>query len=234
MPAQCGLWEVGVEDSVKGFIESSFLDWPGKVAAVLFLPGCNFRCPFCHNRDLVLGPDTLKNIPFADVIESVERHKGWVDGVVVTGGEPTVYGGIERLLGRLRDEGLNIKLDTNGSKPETLKRLIEKGLVDAVAMDVKAPLETGYYSKAAGVPVDVPLIRESIHMLAETRLEVTFRATVVPGIHDEAAVRSMVDALHGRRLTLRNFRPGDVLDPKYRLLRPFSPEEFLCLERAAA
>ena len=221
-----------VEESVKGFIESSFLDWPGKVAAVLFLPGCNFRCPFCHNPSLVLRPDSVQDIPLAKVLSSLRAHQGWVDGVVVTGGEPTVFSGLEPLLTRLKGDGLLVKLDTNGSRPEILKALMARGLVDAVAMDIKAPLEAGIYSRAAGVPVDIAAIAESIKVLIESGLELTFRATVVPGIHDEAAVRAMAETLHGRGLALQNFRPDGVLDPAFSLLKPFGPAEFADMQAA--
>jgi len=226
MPAQCGLWRLQVAAGVKGFIESSLLDWPGQVSAVVFLPGCNFRCPFCHNPELVLRPGTLVDISLDEILTSIESHRGWLDGIVVTGGEPTAFYGIEGLLTQLKEAGLEIKLDTNGSRPDLLRRLIGNGLVDAVAMDVKAPLTVEAYSSAAGVLVDISIIKDSIALLADSGLDVVFRATVVPGLHDEAAVRAMKDALHGRGLTLQNFMPDNVLDPGYRLKRPFTELEF--------
>jgi len=208
---------------VKGFIESSFLDWPGKVASVVFLPGCNFRCPFCHNHALVLGPDSIADIPLGTVLASLDTVKGWVDGVVVSGGEPTLHPDLEGMLTSIKQAGFAVKLDTNGSRPDVIRHLLGQRLIDAVAMDIKAPLDPAAYELAAGVPVDVGAIRQSIALLMDSGLEVTFRATVVPGLHDEAAVTEMARTVKGR-LILQEFRPDDALDPAYRLIKPFGPD----------
>jgi pyruvate formate lyase activating enzyme len=227
-----GVGEAGYR--IKGVIEASFLDWPGRVAAVVFLPGCNFRCPFCHNSELVLNPGVFDDIPVEEVIDGLREREGWIDGVVVTGGEPTISPGLEGLLKALKDEGYPVKLDTNGSRPEVIKELLKKGLIDAVAMDVKAPLNTRAYSRAAGVEVDVDAVARSIRTISESEVEVIFRATAVPGLHDEASVREMAAALPpGRALVLQNFRPAEALDPEYRKLKPFTPEEFARLKEAA-
>ncbi len=210
---------------IKGFVESSFLDWPGRVAAVLFTPGCNFRCPFCHNGPLVLTPHEFEDIPIEYVRESLEGHLGWVDGVVVTGGEPTVWPGLKGLLEALGGFGLPIKLDTNGSDPEALKNLIDAGLVQAVALDIKAPLTPEAYAAATGGKADVSKVAESLRILLDSPVEATFRATVVPGLHDEGAVRAMAGALDGRPLVLQNFRPAGALNPEYQKIKPFAPEE---------
>jgi len=219
---------------IKGFIEASFVDWPGRVASVVFLPGCNLRCPFCHNHPLVLNPGAVKDIPLDHVLARLKDHEGWVDGVVVTGGEPTVSPGLDGLLGRFKRLGLTVKLDTNGTRPEVIQRLIKEKLVDAVAMDVKAvPLAPYLYEKAAGSKVDLGAITDSILLLVGSPIEVTFRTTVVPGLHDSGAVKAIAEALHGRPLVLQNFRPDDALEPSYRHIRPFTPEEFDELQRAA-
>ena len=217
---------------MKGFIATSLLDWPGKVSAVVFLPGCNLRCPFCHNHPLVLRPDTLPDIPLDTVLASIRKHRGWVDGVVITGGEPTVYPGLEAVISAIRETGLPVRLDTNGTRPDVLNSLIAKGLIEAVAMDIKAPLKATAYGRAAGVNVDVAKILESIGILTGSGLDVSFRATVVPGLHDEAAVSRMARAVAGR-LTLQNFRPDDALDPDFRRILPFTPDEFRRLLDAA-
>ena len=215
---------------IKGFIESSFTDWSGKVAAVLFLPGCNFRCPFCHNRDLVLTPRIFEDYPLETVIDGLRENEGWLDGVIITGGEPTIHPGLPGLMETIRETGLMLRLDTNGSRPDVLKSLIEQGLIDAAAMDVKAPLDAKRYSAASGVPVDVELIRESINLLAESGLEVISRTTVVPGLHDAESVRAIAGELGGRPLTLQNFRPADTLDPAFNGIKPFTDEEFSALK----
>lgn len=218
---------------IKGFIETSLLDWPGRIAAVVFLPGCNFRCPFCHNHGLVLRPDSVADVPVEAALESLRENTGWVDGVVVTGGEPTLSTGLEGLLRLFRAEGIGIKLDTNGSNPGVLARLIGGGFVDAVAMDIKAPLTRETYSLASGVEVDVTRIAASIASLNASGLEVTYRATVVPGLHDEDTVRAMASAVGGMRLVLQDFRPDDALAPEYRLIRPFGPDALARLQSVA-
>ena len=215
---------------IKGFIESSFVDWPGKVAAVLFLPGCNLRCPFCHNRDLVLTPQIFEDYPLETVISGLREYEGWLDGVVITGGEPTLHPGLPSLLEALRETGLPLRLDTNGTRPDVLNSLIAQGLIDAAAMDVKAPLDPARYNIAAGTPVDVELVRKSTRLLAGSGLDVTFRTTVVPGLHDEEALRAIARELGGRPLTLQNFRPAEALDPAFNGIKPFTEKEFTALK----
>ena len=202
---------------IKGFLETSFLDWPGRLAAVLFLGGCNFRCPFCHNAELVLAPHLVPSIPFAGVLERLRQLRGWVDGVVVSGGEPTFSPHLPELLGRIRTAGFEVKLDTNGSCPDILAKLIARGLVQAVDMDLKAPLEPGAYAALAGVPVRVELIRASLDLIRLSGLPHRFRTTYVPGLLDASAVgrlRAAVPA--GSPFVLQGFNPQRVLDPALR------------------
>jgi pyruvate formate lyase activating enzyme len=209
-----------VEDdpvAVKGFLETSFLDWPGKVVSVVFLAGCNFRCPFCHNHGLVLSPETYETIPLAYVLDRLEDLHGWLDGVCVTGGEPTLHNGLRRLLEMVKARDLQVKLDTNGYRPAILRRLIQLGLVDCVAMDVKAPLDAEAYSKVAGVPIAIDKINESISFLIHSGLDCYFRTTVVPAFHGEEDLLLMARQLSGASsLTLQNFNPEDPLDPALR------------------
>lgn len=141
MPDGVSAARAPVPPVIKGFIETSFLDWRGLISAVLFLPGCNFACPYCHNFTLVSDPDSLMSLPLDSVLDRLRPFVGWIDGVVVSGGEPTLHPGLEELLGLIHQEGFQVKLDTNGYRPEVVKRVVEAGLVDMVAMDVKAPLE---------------------------------------------------------------------------------------------
>jgi pyruvate formate lyase activating enzyme len=199
---------------IKGFLETSFLDWPGRLAAVVFLGGCNFRCPFCHNAELVLEPHRVPTIPLAHVLERLRSLRGWVDGVVVSGGEPTLSPALPELLGRLRAAGFAVKLDTNGSHPDVLARLISRSLVQAVDMDVKAPLEPAVYAALAGVPVKLGLIRASLDLIRLSGLPHRFRTTYVPGLLDPAAVRRLRCALPaGSPFVVQAFNPRRVLDP---------------------
>lgn len=202
--------------SIKGLISTSLVEWPGRVCSVLFLGGCNFRCPSCHNHRLVLQPETLPDYPFSDVLERLEDRKHWIDGVAVTGGEPTLRKDLPELLRILRGIGVSIKLDTNGSNPGMLEEIIESRLVDAVFMDVKAPLMAETYFRAAGVAVNPSLIARSIEILKGSGLEVVFRTTVVPGLVSEPELFSIVNSL-GKvdRFTIQAFRNLSTLDPRF-------------------
>ncbi|MBU2547522.1 MAG: anaerobic ribonucleoside-triphosphate reductase activating protein, partial [Proteobacteria bacterium] len=137
-----------IQADIKGFLETSFIDWPGQVASVLFLAGCNFRCPFCHNHGLVLRPDDYPGLSWNSIRDRLARFPGWIDGVVITGGEPTLSPGLADLAREIKDMGFQVKLDTNGGRPEVLAGLIEADLLDHVAMDVKGPLDDVSYARA--------------------------------------------------------------------------------------
>ncbi len=139
--------------AIKGFLETSFVDWKGHLASVLFLGGCNFRCPFCHNRDLVLNPGGFEDVPLEYVVATIRKYRAhWIDKIVITGGEPTIHKNLFALIGLLKNEGMSIKLDTNGSNPSVVKGLVNDGLIDCIAMDVKGPLDR--YSRWCGTEVD--------------------------------------------------------------------------------
>jgi pyruvate formate lyase activating enzyme len=210
---------------VKGFLETSFVDWRGKISAVLFLGGCNFRCPYCHNHRLVLNPDELDDLPWQGVVDGLRRLQGWVDGVCITGGEPTLCDCLEEIIQQIRSLGLLVKLDTNGSRPEILKRLIQGDRLDAVSMDVKAPLDPGVYARCAGRSVSLIRIRESIRLLEEAHVEVEFRTTVVPGLLDAEDVAEIARSLkRGLPYRIQGFRPEEVLDATLRGVKPYTEE----------
>ena len=143
---------------IKGFIPTSFLDWPGNLCSVIFLGGCGFRCPACHNPKLVLEPGSLPDYPLREILRNLDARGNWIDGITVTGGEPTIHESLPNLLKFFRQRKLKIKLDTNGSNPSMLEALINRGLIDAVSMDIKAPLTSEEYSRAAGVRVNLAAI----------------------------------------------------------------------------
>jgi pyruvate formate lyase activating enzyme len=218
---------------IKGFVETSFVDWEGRVAAVLFLPGCNFRCPYCHNYDLVLDPDQFETIPLPAVLNRLGAFGPWLDGVCVTGGEPTLHPSLPGLLTALKDMGHAVKLDTNGSRPRILADLLAQGLVDHVAMDLKMILEATPYGLAAGPGADVLAVARSIEIL-EKAASAEIRTTVVPGLHDEDVLERMARYLPpDMEWRLQNFRPDNALDPAFRTRTAFTDEEFAALKRAA-
>ncbi len=193
---------------IKGFIEVSFVDWDGKLSSVIFLPNCNFRCPFCHNANLVLHPEKLETIPFERVIENLKRQRGWIDGVCITGGEPTLHKSLPELCSQLKKLGFLVKVDTNGTNPAMLKELMDRGLVDYVAMDIKASLTGKKYSKAIGVNTEEMLgnVKESIKLLLGSNMDYEFRTTVVPTLHDEEDIKQICRSLRGcRKYVLQKF-----------------------------
>jgi pyruvate formate lyase activating enzyme len=204
---------------VKGFIDVSFVDWDGKIASVLFLPTCNFRCPFCHNVNLVLYHGNLETIPFEYIEEQLEKQKGWADGVCISGGEPTIHSNLPELCSRIKKMGFIIKLDTNGTNPAMIKGLIDNKLVDYVSMDIKAPLTKEKYSEATGVKAEklIEKVKESIRFLMESGMDYEFRTTVVPTIHTLDDIKQICHSLKGcRKYVLQKFEVSigkSVLDP---------------------
>jgi pyruvate formate lyase activating enzyme len=197
--------------NVKGFIDVSFVDWDGKSSAVIFLPRCNFRCPFCHNVNLVLNPENLETIPLEYLENQLKKQKNWVDGVCITGGEPTLHSGLPELCSKLKKMQFLIKLDTNGTNPVMLKELVEWKLVDYVAMDIKAPLTVDKYSKATGVIVESLLenVKKSIKFLMESTVDYEFRTTVVPTLHTVEDIKQICRSLRGcRKYVLQKFDVG--------------------------
>jgi pyruvate formate lyase activating enzyme len=207
---------------IKGFLDVSFVDWDGKVSSVIFLPNCNFRCPFCHNVNLVLNPEKLETIPFESIEEQLKKQKGWIDGVCVTGGEPTLHSDLPELCSRLKKMGFLVKLDTNGTNPTMLKELIDRGLVDYVATDVKAPLTTEKYSGATGVKAGEMLerVKESIELLLDSKMDYEFRTTVVPDLHGVDDIKQICHSLRGcRKYVLQKFDVSigkATIDPSFK------------------
>ncbi len=210
---------------VAGFVGVSLVDYPGGVASVLFLRGCSFRCPYCYNRALVL-PECYHQAPLLDaggVLAKLEERRAFVDAVVVTGGEPTIHPGLPRLLERVKSLGLLVKLDTNGSNPEMLGMLLREGLVDMVAMDVKAP-PTLYPRLTGGVEWDV--VKPSVQMLLDGAVPYEFRTTLVPGLVEKREVLGIATVIHGARLyAIQNFRPEGTIDPALEGCYPFRRSE---------
>ena len=207
--------------NLKGWVRTSLIDYDAHIATVLFTGGCNFRCPMCHNADLVLRPEELPSLPAETVWRFLARRRGLVDGVVITGGEPTLQTDLIPFLQRLHEKNLDVKLDTNGYRPEVLSDLLRAGVVDYVAMDVKAP--PGKYAQLAGIPhLAVARIDRSIDLLKGSAVPYEFRTTVAPGLLDgddvEAIARWIAEAA---RYTLQQFRPVDTLDPTLDAQSPY-------------
>ncbi|MFH1219432.1 MAG: anaerobic ribonucleoside-triphosphate reductase activating protein [Candidatus Eisenbacteria bacterium] len=210
---------------IKGFVEASFCDWDGRVSSVVFLPGCNLRCPFCQNGDLILQPESMTSIDFASLRAYLSRNREWIDGVVVTGGEPTIWDDLPQLLLWIKDLGFPLKLDTNGTRPDLLKLLVDRGLVDYIAMDLKAPLDARY-AVATGVHVDLGAITRSIEIVRSCPGDAyEFRTTLVPGLVGEQEVVEIARSIEGAaRYVLQQFVPGNSLDKSLRRAIPYTDD----------
>ncbi len=208
---------------IKGFVRTSMVDWPGRITSVVFLGGCGFRCPACHNHRLVLEPASIPDYPLEEILDYLDKWRSWIDGVTVSGGEPTLRKDLPRLLGLFRDRGLQIKIDTNGSNPSMLEDLLDRDLVDAVSMDVKAPLTTVEYSRVAGVHVDTDVIRRSIGLLRSSDVEVGFRTTVIPGLVEERQLAQIRKSLGSdSHFIVQPFRNLDTLASEMQDVEEFS------------
>ena len=210
---------------IKGFIETSLVDWDGKVVSVVFLPGCNFRCPYCQNMDLIDHPEKFKTITEERVFKYLESHKDFIDGVCITGGEPTLHKnkGLTDFIKKIKQMGFLVKLDTNGSDPDHLKELVNDGLIDFAAMDIKAPLEG--YNKATNVKVDTEAIKESIEFLLSGKIDNEFRTTVVPTITGLADIEGISKLIAGaKKYVLQQFEPENCKDVELKKLKPYDVE----------
>lgn len=213
---------------LSGIQKFTLLDFPGHIACILFTGGCNYRCGFCHNPEFVLPEELAKLrknfIPEEAALNFLKKRRGMLDGVVISGGEPTIMPDLERFIRKVRNLGFAVKLDTNGNHPEVLRSLIGKGLVDYVAMDFKTSLSG--YRALVGNGADEMKLRESIELLKEGAVEYEFRTTLIREVHTPAILKTMCKTLSGvKRLYLQTFRSGITLDPAFRDFHGFNPDE---------
>ncbi|MBN1933207.1 MAG: anaerobic ribonucleoside-triphosphate reductase activating protein [Anaerolineae bacterium] len=217
---------------IKGWVKSTLLDYPSQVATSLFCGGCNLHCPSCHNRDLVLSPYDLPDIPEAEVLAFLEKRRGLLDGVVISGGEPTLQPDLPEFCRQVREMGYLVKLDTNGYRPDVLGRLLDDRLLDYVAMDLKAPPIR--YDLLAGIEVDMRLIQRSVDLLKGGEIDYEFRTTVVPGLLAAEDIESIVRWVSGaRRYFLQQFVPHNTLDLSLGELSPYLPDQLEAMAASA-
>ncbi|HBQ27260.1 MAG TPA: anaerobic ribonucleoside-triphosphate reductase activating protein [Syntrophomonas sp.] len=220
-----------------GLLKQSLTDYPGKIAAVLFSRGCNLRCPFCHNAHLLVKPGRTTiadEIETPELIPFLEERRGFLDAVVFSGGEPTMNPELPEVIRQVKEIGYLIKLDTNGSNPMMLEKLLHQELLDYVAMDIKAPLEYEKYLQASGrlSVEDFFNIRSSINLLQTAAIMVEFRTTVVPVWHRPEDIVEIACYIKGARLySLQQFNPRTTLDLELSRVKPYSKAE---LEKIAA
>lgn len=204
----------------------SVIDYSGKIASILFLGGCNFRCPFCHNVSLIDGYESLDYKNSEAVLEDLGKRKGFIDAVVITGGEPLINSSeLIALLSKLREMDLSIKIDTNGYSTDMLRMVLELGLVDYIAMDIKTSIDR--YDVAVGLELNTDRILNSIKIILESSIEYEFRTTCVPGLVDSKEIESISRLIEGAaRYYLQQYRVEEpTLDPSYMKLSPYPAEK---------
>lgn len=218
---------------IVGFAKTSLLDWDGMVATTIYLQGCNLRCPFCHNPDLISVTAQVEEIPWELVSEYLSENNDFLDGVVITGGEPTLNEDLPDLIRKVRALGLKVKLDTNGTNPDLMEDLLRAGLLDSVAMDLKGPLD-GQYSQVCGTEVDLEAIKRSIHLLMTSEVDYEFRTTVVPHYLRAGDIERMASFIGGaKKYVLQQFRNDRTLDRKLGQIAPYSEGEILSMAETA-
>ena len=207
---------------IGGLQKLTLVDYPGKIVATVFLIGCNFKCGFCHNPELI---DSRSNsiISEKEFFDFLKQRKGLLDGVCITGGEPTLSSGLLDFVKKIKGLGFLVKLDTNGSNPEILKELINS--LDYIAMDIKTSSEK--YDKAVNVKVNLDNINKSIDLIKNSNVDYEFRTTVIPGLVDKNDFVDIGEWLKGvKKFVLQQFRNKKVLDKKFEKIRPYSDEDF--------
>lgn len=223
---------------ILGLQKTTIIDYPGRIAATVFLGGCNFRCPFCYARDLVLPEEIKKQnqISEKEFFDFLKIRKGFLEGVVLCGGEPTVNKKLPKFIKKIKKLGYQVKLDTNGSNPKMLSDLILKKLIDYVAMDVKAPKNK--YKITTGLnnlwkDAFLKNIERSIKLLKDSNdIEYEFRTTIVPFFHEKEDILEIVHWIRpAKRYFLQNFRPEKTINPELESVKPYSQEFLLEIQR---
>lgn len=211
---------------IGGIQKLSTVDFPGHIAAALFTVGCNMRCGYCHNPELVLPERLAPSIPVDQIMVFLKSRIGRLDGVVVSGGEPTIHSDLPLLCRQIKQLGFEVKLDTNGTNPDMVRQMIDEQTIDYVAMDVKGPLEK--YVEISARPIDLEAILETVELLINSGVDHEFRTTVVAEqltVNDFEAVGKLV---HGaKRFALQHFLPGTTVSPQFERATTLSDEGFM-------
>jgi len=209
---------------IKGIVESSLLDWDKKIVTTIYLPKCNFRCPFCHNWELIETPEKFNTVTLTQLDRYLRSNQDFLDGVCITGGEPTLYKSLTEFIEHIHDLGLQVKLDTNGTNPSLLKELIDDQKVDYIAMDVKGPVDERY-NRLCGINVNLKKIKESIKIIRSSSIEYEFRTTIVPTLLNDQDIYDICSLLSGaKKYALQQFVPNHARDEQLRKIKPFDNE----------
>ena len=209
--------------NIKGFQRVSLIDYPDNIAAIIFLGGCNFRCLYCHNPELVLTPAKISSIDKKEVFDYLLKRKKMLDGVVITGGEPCLTPDLIDLIKQIKAIGLKVKLDTNGTMPHRLEEALP--LVDYVAMDIKSSIQG--YEKVIGVKTNIENIKKSVELIRSKAKDYEFRTTLVRNLITKEDIKEICSWLKGsKKYSLQQFNKNcPIIDGKLRLNNLFLPEE---------
>ena len=205
---------------IAGFQKLTLLDFPNNVACIIFTQGCNYKCPYCHNSGLV-GHENDELIDEEEIFSYLKKRKGVIDGIVISGGEPTVQKDLEFFTKRVKDLGFKVKLDTNGSNPDVVERLLKANLLDYIAMDIKTTLPD--YKEITGVNPNVKNLERSIKLIKESSIDHEFRTTIIKNIHDIDKIFKICKYVDGDKMFLQNFEQSENVLGKN--LEPFTQEE---------
>jgi pyruvate formate lyase activating enzyme len=209
---------------IGGLQKVSLIDYPGLISAIIFLQGCNFKCSYCHNPELVDSKLFQPCIKEKEVLDFLNMRRGKLDAVVITGGEPTIHDGLALFIKQIKKMGFAVKLDTNGSQPRVIKNLLDEKLLDFIAMDIKAPLEK--YKDIVKTQVNPDSIKESIRLILKAKIPYEFRTTVVASQLEEKDILQIGKMIAGaKHYVLQKFVPVKVLDKKFLKEKSFSDEK---------
>ncbi|MBN2127367.1 MAG: anaerobic ribonucleoside-triphosphate reductase activating protein [Candidatus Diapherotrites archaeon] len=215
-----------------GLQKTTLLDYPDKIACIFFTPGCNFRCGFCYNKQLVLTPNTLPKITEQEALEFLEKRKKYLEAIVITGGEPTLHWNeLKKFVLKAKKLGYLIKLDSNGTNPEAIKEAIEEKLIDYIAMDIKSSLEN--YSKAVGTEVNTENIKKSIELIMNSGIDYEFRSTIIPEIYSNKDAIKISELINGaKKYFLQQFVPAEtMIDESFKEKKRYSFSEAVELKK---
>jgi pyruvate formate lyase activating enzyme len=210
---------------IAGLQKTTLIDYPGKIACVVFLAMCNFRCPWCYSSELVLPVKIAKQprLSEKDFFDFLRDRKGLLEGIVVCGGEPTINADLPQFIEKIKNLGFLVKLDTNGSNPSMLKDLVNSKLIDYVAMDIKSSLSNPIYNNILGEGAQLSYIKESVDFLKSGKIDFEFRTTVVPGVHKKEDFTEIAKWIGGKdvKYYLQNFRAEKTIDQEFEKIEPF-------------
>ena len=216
--------------NIAGLHKTSLLDYPEKVSTVIFTSGCNLSCPFCHNPELVSPQLGAFKIPETEIWDFLKKRKKILDAVVITGGEPTIYPDLIDFIGKIKKMGYLVKLDTNGTNPEMIKKILDTHLLDYIAMDIKGALSD--YPRIVGKEINLDNIKKSIDYITKSKIDYEFRTTVVPTLHDKNTFRDIGLLIkNANKYYIQQFRNSKTLSDEFKEITPYSDEKIREFEK---